>query len=144
MEGDDIKHEGSAMGVDDNDESVIVDAFSTLSTRKDLDFTERFWKFCQNAQNQDDLIDALTAVIEELETGRLRPMIHKENHSNLGNLIRDCIKLTLLQTTADHDEQRETIGRAFDYWLASPLECLCEVGMFKLRRDYCFYLVGEW
>ncbi|RUS15436.1 hypothetical protein BC937DRAFT_92453 [Endogone sp. FLAS-F59071] len=83
----DVKNEGSAMGIDEEG-SVTVDVFSTLSTRKDLDFTERFWKFCQgltyllaiapriaDAQNQDELVDVLTAVIEELETGRLQPMV---------------------------------------------------------------------
>ena len=95
------------------------------------------------ANNKDDMIDALTAVVEELETGRLQPVINKSNHSSLATAIRDCFKLARLKTAVDVEEQRDAIARAFDYWLESPLEWIVEVGLGKLRKDCVAILGGE-
>ncbi|ORX89575.1 hypothetical protein K493DRAFT_305653 [Basidiobolus meristosporus CBS 931.73] len=122
---DDIKNEG---GIAISEETTAVEAgmFNSLPVRKDLDFTEKLWKYCQDAINTDEIVDCLTATIDELETGKLQPLVHKGNHSSLANLIRDCLKLSKLQVTADYEEQKETISRSFDYWLEQPLECLVE------------------
>lgn len=122
---------------------VDLDSLDTLPERKDMDFVERVWKFVQAAHHLEDLTDALTGIIEELETGRLLPMVSKSNHTTFANVIRDLLKLHQLQTVADIKEQKESISRMFDYWLESPLDILVEAGISKLRRDYCHYLLGN-
>ncbi|KAK9762375.1 hypothetical protein K7432_011938 [Basidiobolus ranarum] len=139
---DDVINEGG-MAISEETTGVESGMFNTLPVRKDLDFTEKLWKYCQEAVDADEIIDCLTATIEELETGKLQPLVHKGNHSSLANLIRDCLKLSKLQITADYQEQKETISRSFDYWLEQPLECMVEVGISKLKRDYCHYLIGN-
>ncbi|KAJ3178505.1 hypothetical protein HDU87_003579 [Geranomyces variabilis] len=102
-----------------------LDTANALPVRADLDFAERFWRFAQeNSSNRSDLSVILNGVIEELETGKLRPM-----------LVR-------MQTAPDFDDQKEAISRTFDYWLEQPLELMVEIGIWKLKRDYCFHLVG--
>ncbi|KAL1923722.1 uncharacterized protein VTP21DRAFT_8702 [Calcarisporiella thermophila] len=139
----DIKDLGGAVEEDEPMMPARVDTFTTLPARKGLDFTEKLWKLCLDAVDQDDLVETLTAVVEEVESGNLQPLIHKDNRSNFANLIRSTLRLSRLQTSADYNEQKESISRTFDYWLENPLECLVEVGISKLRRDYCHYLIGN-
>ncbi|KAI9138079.1 hypothetical protein BKA69DRAFT_1093755 [Paraphysoderma sedebokerense] len=111
--------------------------------RKDLDFTEHLWKLIQDAVSYEDLVDSLTAVVEELETGRLAPLIHKQNTTALANLIRDCLKLQRIQThSSDYEELKTSISSNFDYFLENPLEWVFEIGVFKLSRDYRDLLIG--
>ncbi|KAJ3300411.1 hypothetical protein HK104_000925 [Borealophlyctis nickersoniae] len=139
-----IKQEGPTVEMEEPVETAFdFIASSPLPARPDMDFTERFWKFAQGAVNRADLVDALTAVIEELETGRLQPPVNKANHSAFANVIRDCFKLVRLQTSADYDDQKEAIGRIFDYWLEQPMEVMVGIGISKLKRDYCHYLIGN-
>jgi len=116
---------------------------SILTPRKNLDFTDKLWKFLINASSSDDLNDAWTAVLEELETFRLQPMVHKSNLSKFANIIRKCLKLAHTQTSPDVYDQKESISETFDIWQRQPMECLVEIGIWKLKRDYCHYLIGN-
>ncbi|TPX64768.1 hypothetical protein SpCBS45565_g05665 [Spizellomyces sp. 'palustris'] len=140
-----IKDEGFVIGessAESANTTFDLDASSALPPRPDLDFPERFWKFTHEvAMNRNDLAIALTAVIEELETGRLQPMVNKANHSSFARIIRDCYKLVRMQTAPDFDEQKEAISRTFDYWLEQPLELMVEIGIWKLKRDYFYHLI---
>ncbi|KAJ3166243.1 hypothetical protein HDU88_003466 [Geranomyces variabilis] len=130
-------------GGGDTSGTFDLDAANALPVRSDLDFAERFWRFAQeNSSNRSDLSVILNGVIEELETGKLRPMVNKTNHSSFARVIRDCYKLVRMQTAPDFDDQKEAISRTFDYWLEQPLELMVEIGIWKLKRDYCFHLVG--
>ncbi|KAI9014825.1 hypothetical protein BC832DRAFT_170625 [Gaertneriomyces semiglobifer] len=121
-----------------------LDASTTLPERQDLDFAERFWKFTSGlATSQADLLLSLTTVIEELETGRLQPLVNKYNPSSFARTIRDLYRLSRMQTASDADDLKESISRTMDYWLEQPLEVLVEIGIWKLKRDYCFWLVGS-
>ncbi|KAJ3041505.1 hypothetical protein HDV00_009301 [Rhizophlyctis rosea] len=134
---------GAPNGNGNTSTSFDFEAASVLPVRSDLDFTEKLWSFLQGAVNQDDITDALTAVVEELETSRLQPVISKTNHTSLATAIRDCFKLARLKTAVDVDEQRQAIARVFDYWLESPLEWVVEIGLGKLRKDCATILGGE-
>ncbi|KAJ3158567.1 hypothetical protein HDU86_002792 [Geranomyces michiganensis] len=120
-----------------------LDTANALPVRSDLDFAERFWRFAQeNGSSRSDLAVILNGVIEELETGKLRPMVNKTNHSSFARVIRDCYKLVRMQTAPDFDDHKEAISRTFDYWLEQPLELMVEIGIWKLKRDYSFHLIG--
>jgi hypothetical protein len=121
----------------------------SLTPRSDKDFTEKLWSFSLAAINLRDLISSMNAVVEALETGRLQPMVHRTNQSQLARLVRDCLKILILQNDAERKELKASIGQQFDYWLEqgeeSPpvLELFIEVGIEKLRQDYTHWLVGQ-
>ncbi|CAG8540654.1 1847_t:CDS:10 [Paraglomus occultum] len=142
---EDVKFEGSVSNIgDETTTSFMSFQNSSLVHRKDLDFTEKLWNFCQGgAKNHTDLVSALAVVFEELETGKLQPTCHKDNHSSFANTIRECLKLARIQTSTDYNEVKEHIHDIFNFWLGQPLECMIEVGLFKLKRDYCYHLIGN-
>ncbi|KAH9275711.1 hypothetical protein BASA83_002012 [Batrachochytrium salamandrivorans] len=115
--------------------------FSPLKQREGYDFAEQVWIFCQRGRSRGDITDALTAIIEELETGRVLPCVAKDNLSNLANIIRSCLKVSVQKHAMDTKEQRDSIAATFDFWLEQPLECLVDAGLWKLKRDYEFYLL---
>nr|KAJ3421312.1 hypothetical protein HK105_003913 [Polyrhizophydium stewartii] len=123
---------------------MLVDGFGAIRQRTEFDFAEQMWLFFHRAERRDDMVDALTAVIEELETGRLLPRVAKDNLCSLANVIRSCLKLAAQQHSTDAREQRESISATFDFWLEQPLECLVDAGIWKLKRDYqVFFLEGN-
>jgi len=71
-------------------------------------------------------------------------MVHKSNLSKFANIIRNCLKLAHTQTSPDAYEQKEVIAETFDLWQRQPMECLVEIGIWKLKRDYCHYLIGNY
>lgn len=137
--------------------------WGALSKRKDLDFSERVWNFFQRASilterniaasnsmsrsldatSESDLVDGLTAIVDALETSKLRPLVTKGNPTSFARVVRDIVKLSLLTTSADVEEQRKSISDTFDYWLESPMEIMVELGLWKLGRDYRFLLTGD-
>ncbi|KAI8928993.1 hypothetical protein BC831DRAFT_45994 [Entophlyctis helioformis] len=123
--------------------TMAMDGFSLLSKRSDHDFVETLWTFCQSARDRHDLTDAITAIIEELETGRLLPHVAKDNQSLLANVVRSCLKATAQQQSTDAKEQWDSISAIFDYWLEQPLEYLVDAGIWKLKRDYMFHLLDS-
>ncbi|ORY47938.1 hypothetical protein LY90DRAFT_671091 [Neocallimastix californiae] len=140
-----IKDESyTSLSTDEMDDKLKnLNIISALEPRKDYDFTDKLWKFLINASSNDDLSDAFTAVLEELETFRLQPMVNKTNLTSYANIIRSCLKLAHTQTSPDYDEQKEAISETFDLWQKQPMECLVEIGIWKLKRDYCHYLIGN-
>ncbi|KAJ1928098.1 hypothetical protein IWQ60_002358 [Tieghemiomyces parasiticus] len=121
----------------------LPDLFYQLPARKDQDFTERFWQLCQTAQSQADLTEAISALAEHLEAGKLKLVVDKANPSSLARVIRDFIKLSQMETVPDYQEQRDRLASTLDYWMEQPLEILVEIGLYKLRLDYCFHLIGH-
>jgi hypothetical protein len=43
----------------------------------------------------------------------------------------------------DFAAQKQALGSTFDYWLEEPYELIVEIGIWKLGRDYAFYLVSK-
>ncbi|ORX55965.1 hypothetical protein BCR36DRAFT_174846 [Piromyces finnis] len=114
---------------------------SILVPRKNLDFTDKLWTFLINSSSSKDLNDAFTVILEELETFRLQPMVNKSNTSKFANVIRSCIKIVHTQTSSDIEEQKEAILETFNLWQKQPMDCLVDIGIWKLKRDYCHYLI---
>ncbi|ORX81154.1 hypothetical protein BCR32DRAFT_268430 [Anaeromyces robustus] len=138
-----IKDESyTTLSIDEMDDQLQnLNISSILVPRKDFDFTDKLWKFLINASSNEDLNDAFTAVLEELETFRLQPMVNKTNLSSFANIVRNCLKLAHTQTSPDFEEKKEAISETFDLWQKQPMDCLVEIGIWKLKRDYCYYLI---
>ena len=105
------------------------------------------WSFLCREITVAELVDCLTAVIEELEQGRLLPLVYfaftqisKENQSNFARVVKSSLLLSSQKTVPDYDQQKDALGRTFDYWLEQPLECLIDMGICKLIRDAKFIL----
>ena len=130
---------------------VENEGFIQLKHRTDLDFLDLLWIFVGPVSTREDLLDVLTAAIEEIETGRLMPLVSKDNTSRFASIIRAFLKFAAEQGGIQRlfkdghqrssDNEKESLSATFDYWLdANPLECLVDVGIAKLKRDYMFYL----
>jgi hypothetical protein len=138
-------------------------AAASLAIRKDLDFVELVWMFLQTAYNRDDVLDALHAIIEELETGRLVPHVGRQGSvgatssssssaaatssqhgsSGFASAVKDLVRAHTLNTSLEKEELRSDVMRRFDYFLEEPWEWVVEMGVAKMRRDYLVYLLGE-
>ena len=118
-----------------------------------------------DATSLEDLIDALTLVIEELESGTLKTVVcatakhtgqnnktdqpnliqvHSSNYTPFATNVRECLKLSLITNAPDINDQRDSLSKAFDHWIENPLECLVEIGAYKLGRDYAHFLAGKY
>ncbi|KAI9106302.1 hypothetical protein DFS34DRAFT_58285 [Phlyctochytrium arcticum] len=127
----------------DLNDTFDLDAATALPERRDLDFTERLWNFIkEHVETVADIVIVINAVIEELESGRLQPLVNKANQTGFARIIRDCYRLARMQTAPDYDEQKEAISRTFEYWLEQPLELVVEIGLWKLKRDSFHHLIA--
>ena len=59
--------------------------------RNDLDFTDRLWEFCKEANGYLELRNALGLVFRGLQNGSLQPMIHRTNKSMIAEVARRCL-----------------------------------------------------
>jgi len=137
--------DGSARAQTLNDVSLLnaLEVISSLPIRSDLDFTEKLWNLCSASTGEDDLRVVLGAVFELLEKGEVFPMVHKNNTSTLATLVRDAIKVSRVQTSRDHQDQKGALAKAFQHWTSQALQCVIETGLCKIKRDYVHYLIGH-
>jgi hypothetical protein len=66
----------------DSYSSIVQDSETTfkgdigvISQRKELDLTEKLWILCLEAVHKQDLVDVLTAVVDDIESGDLSPFV---------------------------------------------------------------------
>ena len=93
----------------------------------------------------------MTAIVEELETERLKPMvsIYKVSHTQINqnnlcsfaNTIRELLCVSLLTTCTDAEARKQGVSQVFDFWIENPLECLVELGIRKLFQDLFHHFV---
>ena len=150
---------GASIRVLDFIKNTMDEGFSTseefdlgdgLPQRRDLDFTERLWDFACSTVSQEDLLQVMTAIVEELESETLQPMVSKQNRTQFANLVRECLKLAGSKSAPDYVEQKEAISSQFDFWLEdlspkpSPiLELIIELGIEKIKRDFAHWMLGQ-
>ncbi|KAJ3086633.1 hypothetical protein HK102_012793, partial [Quaeritorhiza haematococci] len=144
-----IENEGGSIRVEDDRgmaqmDSLDLDSLNALPGRQDLDFTERLWMFVQDVDTEEDLKQVIKAVIRRLENGTLQPLINKSNRCALANVIRDLLTTSHTHMTpSELASSCESIAGSFGHWTENVLECMVEVGIEKMRRDYCHYIVGN-
>ena len=99
-----------------------------LIERTNLDFTEKLWNILKHCSCYQDLINSLQYIFSILQNGKLQPMVHKSNHSQFAELVRDSYYGKMSMPTL------ETF---------LPLELLAEIGIGKLCRDYMGIFIGK-
>ncbi|KAJ1679440.1 hypothetical protein EV182_002049, partial [Spiromyces aspiralis] len=118
----------------------MADLFPVLPPRSDLDFTEQVWMLGTQAKSSSDLSEILAAVAETLESGKLRPVVHRSNPSTLAELIQSHLQLSGPTTIESSESELNRINSLFDYWIEEqPLDCFVMVGLYKIHRDLLFY-----
>ena len=109
---------------------------SSFHARKNLDFVERLWLFCKDVQRISDLQEVLAAVFKAVLFRKVHPWIHQ----NSTTLLADLFRQALLCATSD---EIRALGSKMEASLSESkvLNCLVQVGVEKLRRDYhdCFF-----
>ncbi|KAI9202345.1 uncharacterized protein BJ171DRAFT_183339 [Polychytrium aggregatum] len=125
--------------------SLVALGGDPLPSRSDADFVEKIWELVVNhCSDLSDFQDALTSVISELEEGKLLPMIHRSNHTGFGQQIRECLALSRMnQLGKDYEARKQMVQGVFDTYLENPGDCLLEIGVWKLKRDYTHHLIGN-
>jgi hypothetical protein len=113
-----------------------------IPPRSDLDLGDYLWEFIQDIDDSQ-LLDVLTAIVEELEQGRLLPKINKNNESSFASVCRDILKVASQQTASDSILQKQMISSAFDYWMENSMEIYTSIGLNKLRLDYTHILLNQ-
>ncbi|KAI9347352.1 hypothetical protein BDR26DRAFT_855099 [Obelidium mucronatum] len=102
--------------------------------RTDMDFTDRMWSFCSGATSYEDLSKTIKLISNCSSNGT----ISKQNTTKLASIVRDCLKFTRTNISASYSQQQESLFSVLDAFVQSPLEYLVEIGITKLKRDYCF------
>jgi hypothetical protein len=99
-----------------------------LVPRSDLDFLERFWDFVAfYVKSVEQVMLILRELIKYIAVNGLSsPEIHPTNHTLLAQCLRDP---TMLQAI-----QRKMAGPG------DALDCLKELGIWKMSRDFHFWL----
>ncbi|KNC48117.1 uncharacterized protein AMSG_04347 [Thecamonas trahens ATCC 50062] len=127
------------------DDSALGSA--SPARRTDLDFTERLWLFLKDAASLDDLTACLRHIFDKLLAGDFQPVIHRTNSTALGLLLRQSVKAMLTNTGelggAGAASTADELAQAFDYWLDEPVECLVEIGIYYLQRNYSAWLTSH-
>ncbi|KAJ2779616.1 hypothetical protein H4R18_003924, partial [Coemansia javaensis] len=118
-------------------------ALEGFPAREGLDFTERLWSLAHHAHDASDLSEAMAAVAEGLETGRLQPFIHHGNRSPLALAVRQALQMAQATTLVEEEAERERLAAQLDAWVdGQPLDPFVHSGVHKLRADFWFYFVG--
>ncbi|KAI8053037.1 hypothetical protein BDF22DRAFT_686726 [Syncephalis plumigaleata] len=95
---------------------------------RELDFTEQLWQLCQMVTDQEEIADAIYAILEQVRSGRIQPKI-----------IRDATRLDTIDNAAKRYQQLSMITQAAEKCLATPLDCIISIGRMKLQQDYLYY-----
>ena len=114
-----------------------VSGSSVCEPRKDLDFVERLWMFAKHAASLEDLQQTFAAVFKSVLLGQVQPFIHRNSSSILATLLRQML------VCADSAE-RQLLAPKFQALIAETkiLPCLVQLGIDKLKRDYCTFFIG--
>ena len=106
--------------------------------RTDLDFTERIWMFSKDAQSLEDLQQAFATVFKSMLLGKVQPFLHRSSSSLLSSLFRQVLLCT-------SNDERHALAAKFQSLLSEHklLNCLVEIGLEKLQRDYKSFFVGS-
>ncbi|XP_019622731.1 PREDICTED: protein zwilch homolog [Branchiostoma belcheri] len=99
-----------------------------LPPRKDLDFTEALWEKLLGCSGYQELVDCLQLVLAALQQGKIQPMVHRSNQSELACLVRESFKGTMRPPDLDG---------------SLPVRLLAEIGIEKMKRDYTHFFIAE-
>ncbi|XP_066270442.1 protein zwilch homolog [Branchiostoma lanceolatum] len=99
-----------------------------LPPRKDLDFTEALWEKLLGCSGYQELVDCLQLVCAALQQGKIQPMVHRSNQSELACLVRESFKGTMRAPELDG---------------SLPVRLLAEIGVEKMKRDYTHFFIAE-
>lgn len=112
-----------------------------ICQRNDLDFTDRLWEFCKEANGYLELRNALGLVFRGLQNGSLQPMIHRTNKSMIAEVARRCLPVVGQSGEDAGPSVREMLQKFADP--EKLLSAVVEIGVTKLRRDFVAHFIGE-
>ena len=117
--------------------SPISDHIIIYEPRKNLDFLERLWVFCQNVTSFDELQLVFAEVFKAVLLGKVQPFIHRQSTSTLAGLLRKvCLSpdRVNLQDSAVNFQMLLTESKL--------LPCLIQLGIEKIKYDNRSFFVG--
>ena len=86
----------------------------------------------------------MTALVEELETGRLIPYISPSNKTRFANTLREHVYLSMYTISNPKIQaQKEKLLSEFDSWIQDPFERIVELGIQKCVQDISHHFASN-
>ena len=111
---------------------------SPFQPREDLDFLGQLWIFARHITSSAELVEIFGLVFRAVLLGHVQPFIHPGNTGTIATLFRQSL------SCASNDE-RSVIATKLQSLLTEgrALQCLVEIGVEKLQRDYLNFLTSN-
>jgi len=106
---------------------------------KDIDFTDKLWKFIQDPEHLHYIPYILDDVLGDIVNGSLQPAISPNNETKLAKYIRRMYVTTDPETLRDIKEKITDLTST-DQSIQNLVQ---EIGYEKLRKDYFNFFVGR-
>lgn len=114
---------------------LLIDSF----WNKDIDFTDKLWKFIQEPGHMNDIRFILQDLLADIVSGTLQPALSPNNETRLARYIRR------MYVTSDSETLKDIKEKIMD--LTSSEQALVnlvqEIGYEKLRKDYFHFFVSR-
>jgi len=106
---------------------------------KDIDFTDKLWRFIQDPEHMHYIPYILDDVLGDIVNGSLQPAISPNNDTKLARYIRRMYITTDAETLRDIKEKITDLTST-DQSIHNLVQ---EIGYEKLRKDYFNFFVGR-
>jgi len=131
-------NEDNSMNIDTEDmetpmSQLLMDSF----WNKDIDFTDKLWKFIQEPDHIEFIPLILEDVLGDVVNGSLQPAISPNNETKLAKYIRRMYVTTEAETLRDIKEKILDLTSSEQ----SMINLVQEIGYEKLRKDYFNFFV---
>ena len=110
---------------------------SIFKPRRNLDFLEHVWTFCKDARSLEELEEAFVVVSKAVLFRKVQPWLHSSSRSVLSKLFHQ-----VLVCTDSEDLQNVGLRLQALFSQSKILDCLLQVGVEKLERDYRSYFLS--
>ena len=106
--------------------------------RQDLDNTECLWLFFKDFTSAEKIVFCLQIIFSALFQGEYQPVLCATNQTLIGKLMKGVV---CCQT--EREKAIIKMEMAQDFNTSAALECVLEIGLEKLRKDYTNYFFKQ-
>ena len=106
--------------------------------RQDLDNTECLWLFFKDFTSAEKIVFCLQIIFSSLFQGEYQPVLCATNQTLIGKLMKGVV---CCQT--EREKAIIKMEMAQDFNTSAALECVLEIGLEKLRKDYTNYFFKQ-
>ncbi|RDD39794.1 Protein zwilch-like protein [Trichoplax sp. H2] len=126
----------------DKSDSCLDSSISSyiICPRSDFDFVDKIWIILKYCNNLNELTEAVSYIAQKLADGRLLPQLDPLHQNSLATAIGRLLEITLTNLSGLIKDKNETNFKFNWPGDKRPIDCLVEIGLDKLRKDYLNYI----